>query len=77
MPFYQSFLSVDEFQTHCIGTTLEFTLFPKKCHISKKAIWLKFAYKQTAMWTGPGDPVFEHRWYDKTEFLVWNLKGKK
>lgn len=38
-------------------------------------LWLRKAYVQTAMWTGPGDSVFEHRWYDKDEFLLYELKG--
>jgi hypothetical protein len=33
------------------------------------------AYEQTAMWTGPGDPVFEYRYYDKNEFLIEKIKG--
>jgi hypothetical protein len=27
------------------------------------------------MYTGPGDPVFEYRYYDKHQFLVNKLKG--
>jgi hypothetical protein len=35
----------------------------------------EYAYVQTAMWTGPGDDLFEHRWYDKNEFLIARIKG--
>lgn len=65
----------DGFKDHCIGTQLKFAFTPKKCHISGKRIWFKKAYKQTAMWTGPGDPAFEHRWYNKDEFLIAKIKG--
>ena len=65
----------DGFKTHCIGTQLKFVFFPKKCHITDKVLMFEYAYKQTAMWTGPGDPVFEDRWYDKNEFLIARIKG--
>ena len=44
--------------------------------IKGKLLFLQYAYKQTAMWTGPGDPVFEHRYYDKNEFLIAQIKGE-
>ena len=63
------------FKLHCIGTYLKFVILPRHCSISNKILWLTYAYKQTAMWTGPGDPVFEERWYDKNEFLIAKLKN--
>lgn len=54
-----------------------FAFFPKKCAVSDKKIFLKYAYKGTYMLTGPGDPIFINYWVDKTEFLLWNLKGRK
>jgi len=65
----------DPFKHRCIGTEYKFTLMPQRCHITGKRLWLKNAYKQTAMITGPGEPVFEYRWYDKDEFLIARLKG--
>ena len=50
-------------------------MWPRRCYFTNKILFLKYVYKQTAMWTGPGDPVFEYRWYDKEEFLVNKLKG--
>lgn len=66
---------IDGFKNKCIGTELKFAWFPKKCHITDKILWLKRAYMQTAMWTGPGDPLFEYRWYDKDQFLLARIKG--
>ena len=57
------------------GWELTFILWPRRCVLSNKLMWLKYAYKGTAMWTGPGDPVYEYRWHDKTEHLIWKLKG--
>jgi hypothetical protein len=39
-------------------------------------MWLKIAYKGTAMWTGPGSPVFEYKWISKEDFLFARLAGK-
>ena len=65
----------DPFKNRCIGTEYKFTLIPQRCHITGKRLWLKNAYKQTAMIAGPGEPLFEYRWYDKDEFLVARIKG--
>ena len=65
----------DSFQRNCIGTEYTFILWPKQCYISGKILWLEYAYRQTAMWTGPGDPVYENRYYYKDEFLVGKIKG--
>lgn len=74
MPFYKDHLNFDGFKNHCIGTELKFIVWPRKCHFTGKYLWLKHVYKQTAMFTGPGDPIFEHRYYDKSEFLLARLK---
>lgn len=63
------------FKRNCIGTELIFLLWPERCYMTGKWLWLKKAYKQTAMYTGPGDPVFEHRYYDKDEFLIAKMKN--
>jgi hypothetical protein len=56
---------------------LSFAFLPKTCDITGKRIWLKYGYKGQAMWTGPGDPVYETRWHDKAEHLIWEIKGRK
>lgn len=71
---YKDYLNYDGFKTHVIGTQLKFTLFPRKCYLTQQWLWLEKTYKQTAMWTGPGDPVFEYRWYKKEEFIKARLK---
>lgn len=65
-----------QFNKLCVGTELKFTFIPRRCHVSGKRLWLTYAYRRTAMWTGPGDPIFEHRWYDKIEFIIERLKEK-
>jgi hypothetical protein len=55
---------------------LKFAWLPRRCCISGERIWLKKAYKGTAMWTGPGEPVFQHEWVTKEEYLFARLKGQ-
>lgn len=56
---------------------LMFSWIPRKCYLSNKQLFAKFAYKGTRIITGPGLPEIEHYWLDKTEFLIWNLKGRR
>ena len=70
-----SLMDLKIFKNHCIGTKLVFVFFPKKCYFTKRILWLKNAYKQTAMYTGPGEPIFEYRYYNKSDFLVNRIKG--
>lgn len=52
-----------------------FALLPRKCYITGKLIWLTRAYRETYLWTGPGEHIVEHRWYNKHEFLIARLKN--
>jgi len=56
---------------------LRFAWLPHRCMITNRRVWLEFAYCGTAMWTGPGDPVYETQWHNKQEHLIWALKGNK
>jgi hypothetical protein len=56
------------------GWQLKFCWLPKKCQISKKNLWGRFAYQGYNVFTGPGDPIVEYYWIDKNEFLIWSLK---
>jgi len=66
----------DTFDDHCIKKEFKFLFFPKRCCVTGKKMWLTKAYKRTAMWTGPGEPLYEHRWYDKDQYLFLMLKGE-
>ena len=66
----------ETFATYSIGTILAFAFLPKTCAISGKNIWLEYAYRRTAMWTGPGLPLFEDRWYDQKEYIIATLRGE-
>jgi hypothetical protein len=48
---------------------------PKKCFLTQKPLWGKRAYHGVRWITGPGDPVPEHYWIEKDEFIMWRLKN--
>ena len=57
--------------------SLEFAWTPQTCDITGRKIWFESAYKGTAMWTGPGEPIVETRWHDKNSHLIWEMNGRK
>ncbi len=63
----------DFYSNRYLGSNLKFAFLPKTCAISGKRIWLKYGYELTAMWSGPGNAVFEERWHDKQEHIIWKL----
>ena len=65
----------DDWHRRCTGWKKQFTLFPRQCYYTGKYLWLKPAYKGTAMIIGPGEPVFENRWCDSKEYLFLKIKG--
>ena len=58
-----------------IGTDYKFLIFPKRCRISKKLLWFCYAYVEIHCFMGPGDSIFEYKYYDINEYLVNKLKG--
>ena len=56
-------------------TELKWLLWPRRCHVSQKWLWLTQAYCARYIITGPGDPAIWVRWYSREEMLVLKLKG--
>jgi hypothetical protein len=54
----------------------KFAWLPHRCNITNRRIWLTCAYQGIAVYTGPGEPVFEKKWIGKEEFMIARLKGK-
>lgn len=65
----------DWFYRKCQGWQLKLVIWPARCDISSKWLWLEYAYQGYAILTGPGDPIEETRWHNKNEHLIWKLKG--
>ncbi len=65
----------EAFKRRCIGWELRISLLPRRCYYTGKYLWFKSAYVGTSMLTGPGEPIFEHRWCEKKEYLFLKIKG--
>ena len=76
IPFMDRDWLEESFWRHCIGKQLKISLWPRKCYYSNKSLWFRTSYKVVAMWTGPGEPVFESRWIDANEYLIKAIKGE-
>lgn len=59
------------------GWKLVFAWFPKECFLTGKRLWLTNCYQGLRIITGPGDLIEEYYYVDKTEFIIWNLKGNE
>lgn len=75
MPLDSLMRDNDSFKRLCIGWGKKFTFIPRRCYYTGKYLWLKQAYKGTAILTGPGDPLFEYRWCESKEYLFLKIKG--
>jgi len=64
----------DFYYNRYLGAELKFAWLPKICNLTGKRIWLKNAYRLTAMWRDDINVFFEHRWHDKNAHIIWQLK---
>ena len=53
---------------------LKWTLWPRRCQVSGRWMWLTQAYRAMYVITGPGDPAVWTRWYSNKEMLILKLK---
>lgn len=55
--------------------TKQFAWLPHQCSLTKKYIWLKDAYKGTAIYRFQDSHLLsEHRWHDYNEHIIWELQ---
>jgi hypothetical protein len=52
-----------------------FAWWPKQCWITHQWMWLTYVVMGTAVWTGPGTPVVEKRYYNPVQYTMEKLKG--
>ena len=67
--------SDETFKRRCIGWELKFSFIPRRSYYTGKYLWLKKAWRGTALLTGPGEPIFNYRWCGREELLFLKLKG--
>lgn len=48
---------------------------PRECFLTGQRLWGVNAYHGTRMITGPGEPIIDHYWVERDEFIMWKLKG--
>lgn len=65
----------DDFNRRCVGWRLSIPFIPRRCYYTGKYLWLKKAHKGTAIITGPGDSIVEHRWCNSKDYLFLKIKG--
>jgi hypothetical protein len=54
--------------------TRQFAWLPHRCELTKKIIWLQSAYQGRAGYGDPNEAVYEYRWHDYNEHIIWELK---
>lgn len=54
---------------------LKWVLWPRRCHVSHRWMWLTLAWCAQYIITGPGDPAVWIRWYSTKEMIILKLKG--
>ena len=54
---------------------LTWSLWPRRCHISGRWLWLTRAHRAMYIINGPGEPAIWIRWYSRKEMLILKLKG--
>ena len=79
MPIPELYTTPDEYDDKRFlsqnDVELKWVLWPRRCQISRKWLWLTLAYRARYVITGPGDLAIWTRWYSTTEMLVLKLKG--
>lgn len=51
-----------------------YCIWPRRCYNTGRWLWLETAMRGRAVWTGPGEPVIDDRWYDSNEALIMMIK---
>ena len=52
-------------------------LWPRRCYLTQKKLWLTWALRGRSVWTGPGDAVVEDRWFDRDQALIMFMRRCK
>jgi hypothetical protein len=55
--------------------TFKWCVWPRRCYVSNRWLWLTRAYRAMYVIRGPGDPAIWTRWYSNKEYLILKLKG--
>ena len=54
----------------------KYSLWPRRCHNTDRWVW-GLAIRGRRVITGPGEPIYEDRWYDRHEAIIMMLRRGK
>ena len=52
----------------------KYCFWPRRCYNTGRWLWLETAVRGRAIWTGPGEPAIDDRWFDSNEALIMMIK---
>lgn len=52
----------------------KYSLWPRRCYNTRRWLWFTLAVRARAVWTGPGEPMVEDRWFHRNEGLLIMIK---
>ena len=52
----------------------KYCFWPRRCYKTGRWLWLETAVRGRAIWTGPGEPAIDDRWFDSNEALIMMIK---
>lgn len=59
-----------------VTTSFRISILPRRCHYSKKFLWLKKSYRVRVSTLNYGGEIYDDdRWYDKHEYIRLRLLG--
>lgn len=56
---------------------LHFCMWPRRCFLTDKSLWLKRCYKGRRRIRRDIEFVFDDFYIEKAEFIFWNLRGRQ
>ncbi len=51
-----------------------YSIIPRRCYETGRLVW-GLAVRGRRVITGPGEPIYEDRWYHRNEAVLMMLKG--
>jgi len=63
----------DDFERRAFRIEYAWSVWPRRCYRSERRVWGR-AVRMQAVWTGPGEPIVETRWFHRDEAVIMMLK---
>ena len=63
----------EDFERRMFRIEYAWSVWPRRCYRSERRVWGR-AVRAQAVWTGPGEPIVETRWFHSDEAVIMMLK---